>query len=126
MSIQKLPSHSISKSHFSLLCELDMADFDIIHGMDLLHSCYDLIDSRNRVVQFMFSNKLVLKWKGSTSIPIGQFIFFLKAKKIFPNSVSVILIYLRIKILRSQLLIQYLWYMNFLEVFPEYLHEVPP
>ena len=34
------------------LVELDMIDFDVILGMDLLHSFYTTIACKNRVVQF--------------------------------------------------------------------------
>ncbi|WMV24599.1 hypothetical protein MTR67_017984 [Solanum verrucosum] len=43
------------------LVELDMIDFDIILGMDWLHSSYAFIDCRTRVVNFQFPNELVLE-----------------------------------------------------------------
>ncbi|WMV19054.1 hypothetical protein MTR67_012439 [Solanum verrucosum] len=45
------------------LVELDMLDFDVILGMDWLHSCYASIDSRTRVVKFQFPNEPILEWK---------------------------------------------------------------
>jgi len=39
------------------LVELDRLDFDIILGMDWIHSCYASIDCRTRVVKFQFFNK---------------------------------------------------------------------
>ena len=39
------------------LVELDMFDFYIILGMDWLHDCFALIDSRTRVVNFQFPNE---------------------------------------------------------------------
>ena len=32
--------------------ELEMIDFDVILVMDWLHSCYAIVDCRNRIVQF--------------------------------------------------------------------------
>ncbi|WMV24604.1 hypothetical protein MTR67_017989 [Solanum verrucosum] len=43
------------------LVELDMIDFDVILGMDWLHSSYAFIDCRTRVVKFQFPNELVLE-----------------------------------------------------------------
>ena len=34
------------------LVQLPMHDFDVILGMDILHSCYACMDYRNRVVIF--------------------------------------------------------------------------
>uniref|UniRef100_M1DHJ3 Gag-pol protein n=1 Tax=Solanum tuberosum TaxID=4113 RepID=M1DHJ3_SOLTU len=45
------------------LVELDMLDFDVILGMDWLHSFYASIDCRNRVVKFQFPNKPMIEWK---------------------------------------------------------------
>lgn len=49
------------------LVELEMTDFDVIFGLDWLHSCYDSVGCRNRVVQFQFPNEPVIYWMGSTS-----------------------------------------------------------
>ena len=45
------------------LVELDMVDFDVILGMDLLHDFFATIDCRNEVVKFN-QNEPVLEWKG--------------------------------------------------------------
>ena len=55
-------------SHFDLV-ELDILDFDIILGMDLLHACFASIDCRTRVGRFNFPNEPVVEWKGGNSIP---------------------------------------------------------
>ena len=34
------------------LVELEMVDFDIILGIDWLHSCYALVDLRTRIIRF--------------------------------------------------------------------------
>ena len=43
------------------LVELDILDFDIICGIDLLHAYFASIDCRTRVVRFNFPNKPVVK-----------------------------------------------------------------
>ncbi|KAH0758385.1 hypothetical protein KY290_021878 [Solanum tuberosum] len=50
--------------------ELDMVYFDVILGMDWLHACYALVDSRTRVVKFQFPNEPVLEWKNTHPISI--------------------------------------------------------
>ncbi|XP_049363320.1 uncharacterized protein LOC125828059 [Solanum verrucosum] len=57
------------------LIELHMLDFDVILGMDWLHSCYASINCRNRVVKFQFPNELVLEWKrGNLCQKVGLFL----------------------------------------------------
>ena len=63
--------------HFELV-ELDMVDFDVIFGMDLLHACFAYIYCRTRVVKFNFSNELFLEWKGENLIPRDRIISFMK------------------------------------------------
>ena len=56
-----------------------MLDFDIILGMDWLHSCFASIDCRKRVVKFNFSNEPVVEWKGGNSTSRGCIISCIKA-----------------------------------------------
>ncbi|KAH0671258.1 hypothetical protein KY285_025475 [Solanum tuberosum] len=63
------------------LVELEMVDFDIILGMDWLHSCYASVDCRTRIVRFQFPDELIVEWKGSSLAPMGRFISYLKARK---------------------------------------------
>ncbi|WMV49517.1 hypothetical protein MTR67_042902 [Solanum verrucosum] len=43
------------------LVELEMVDFNVILGMDWLHSCYASVDCRTRIVQFQFPNEPILE-----------------------------------------------------------------
>ncbi|KAF3616825.1 RNA-directed DNA polymerase -like protein [Capsicum annuum] len=71
------------------LVELEMIDFDVILGMDWLHSCYATVDFINRIVQFQFPNEPVLKWKGSVFAFRGQLISYLRMS--FPNIFQAVL-----------------------------------
>ena len=58
--------HVIQPNRVTLVyfVELDMFDFDIILGMDWLHTCFASIDCRTRVVKFQFPNEPILELKG--------------------------------------------------------------
>lgn len=43
------------------LFELDVVNFDVILGMDWLHSCYTSLDYRTHKVIFKFPNEPVIK-----------------------------------------------------------------
>ena len=51
-----------------------MVDFDVILGMDWLHSCYASVDC---IVRFQFPDEPILEWKGSSLVPMGQFTSYL-------------------------------------------------
>ncbi|MDV3202307.1 MAG: hypothetical protein Q8887_02560 [Candidatus Phytoplasma australasiaticum] len=63
------------------LIELDIADFDVIMGMDWLASCYAKVDYQKKVVQFHFPGEPVFEWSGNIGKPRGKFISDLKASK---------------------------------------------
>ena len=46
------------------LVELPIHDFDVILGMDLIHSCCACLDCRSRVVRFHFPNEEELVREG--------------------------------------------------------------
>ncbi|WMV58939.1 hypothetical protein MTR67_052324 [Solanum verrucosum] len=58
-----------------------MVDFDIILVMDWLHSCYASIGCRRRIVHLQFPDEAILEWKGSSLVPIGRLISYLKTRK---------------------------------------------
>ena len=45
------------KTMCAKLVELPMHDFDVILGMDWVHSCYACLDCHSRVVRFCFPNE---------------------------------------------------------------------
>ena len=53
------------------LLELEMVDFDVIVGMDFLHSCSASIDCRIMIVRYQFQDEPILEWKGSSLAPMG-------------------------------------------------------
>ena len=53
------------------LVELEMVDFDVILGMDWLHSCIALVDCRTRIVRFQFLDEQILEFKVSSLAPMG-------------------------------------------------------
>ena len=63
------------------LVELEMVDFDVILGMDWLHSCYASVNCITTIVRFQFPDEPILEWKGSILAPMGRFISYLKDRK---------------------------------------------
>ncbi|KAH0669817.1 hypothetical protein KY285_023963 [Solanum tuberosum] len=60
------------------LVELEIVDFDVILGMDWLHSCYSSIDCRTRIVHYQLLDEPILEWKGSSLACMGRFISYIK------------------------------------------------
>ena len=58
-----------------------MEDFDVILGMDWLHSCYALFDCRIRIVRFQFLDEPILEWKGSSLAPMCQLFLTLRLER---------------------------------------------
>lgn len=61
------------------LIELDMVYFDIILGMDWLYLCYAFLECRTCRVSFYFLNEPVIEWEGSSLVPKGKFISYVRA-----------------------------------------------
>lgn len=122
---KKYPITIFHRVMYADLIELDMVDFDIILGMDWLHSCYASIDCRARVVKFHFPAEPILKWSGSFVIPKGHFISYLKARKLIFKGCIHHLVW--VKDTKSETLtIQSINVVNeFLDIFPKDLLRVP-
>lgn len=60
------------------IIRLEVADVEIILGMDWLHSLYASIDCGTRIFIFQYPIEPFLEWKSSISIPQGRFISYLK------------------------------------------------
>ncbi|XP_069152840.1 uncharacterized protein [Solanum lycopersicum] len=69
------------KTMCAKLVELPMHDFDVILGMDWLHSCYACTDFGSRVVRFRVPNEEGLVWEGYNSSRPNPVISNLKANK---------------------------------------------
>ena len=63
------------------LVELPMNDFDIILGMDWLHSCYAYVECHSRIVKFNFPNEVELFWEGYNLSHPNPLISNLKSNK---------------------------------------------
>lgn len=76
-SIQNI--HVIFSQKFTS-AKIEMVDFNIDLGMDSLCSCYASVDWRKRIIWILFSNKLALKWKDSSSAVLGYLSLTLRPK----------------------------------------------
>lgn len=63
------------------LIEIDMVDLDINLGMYCLYFYYATLDFRNGKVTFSFPNELIIEWEGSSLVPKGNCISYLRAQK---------------------------------------------
>ena len=71
------------------LVELPMHDFDVILGMDWLHSFYACLNCHSRVVRFHFPNEEELVLEGYNSSHPNPLISNLKANKMMSKGVVV-------------------------------------
>ncbi|XP_070050506.1 uncharacterized protein [Nicotiana tomentosiformis] len=115
-----------SRSTVADQIELDMVEFDVIMGMDLLASCYANIDFRSNMVRFQFPWEPILEWKSNTASPRGRFISYLKARKMIIKGYIYHLVWVQDVEVESPT-IQYIPVVNeFLDVFPNELSGLPP
>ncbi|XP_069151096.1 uncharacterized protein [Solanum lycopersicum] len=108
------------------LIELPMHDFDIILGMDWLHSHYACLDCRSRVVRFRFPNEEELVWDGYNPTRPNPLISNLKANKMMAKGLLCHLVSVNdldhdVPSIDSVPVVN-----EFLDVFPEDLPGVPP
>ena len=108
------------------LVKLPMHGFDVIIGMDWLHSFYACMDYCSRFVRFCFPNKEELVWEGYNSSHPNPFISNFKANKIMSKGllchlVSVNNLYHDIPSIDLVFVVN-----EFQDVFPDDLHGVPP
>ncbi|XP_069150509.1 uncharacterized protein [Solanum lycopersicum] len=108
------------------LIELPMRDFDIILGMDWLHSYYACLDCRSRMVRFRFPNGEELVWEGYNPIRPNPLVSNLKANKMMAKGLLCHLVSVNdldhdVPSIDSVPVVS-----EFLDVFPEDLPGVPP
>ena len=84
-----------------------MVDFDVILGMDWLHSSYASLNCRTRIVHFQFPDEPILEWKGSSLAPMGRFISYLKARKMISKGYLYHLVQVKDSSLETYLLSQF-------------------
>ena len=94
--------------------------------MDWLHSCYASVDYRTRIFHFQFLEEPILEWKGSSLAPMGQFISYLKAKKMIYKGYLYHPIRVKDTSLETLTLESVPLVCEFPKVFPEDLPRVPP
>ena len=103
-----------------------MVDFDVIIGMDWLHSFYASVDCKTRIVPFQFPNKPIFEWKGSILAPMGRFISYLNATEMISMRYLYRIVLCKDYSLETPTLESNPVVCEFLEVFLEDLPGVPP
>ena len=103
-----------------------MVDFDIILGMDWLNLYYASVDCRTRIVCFLFPHVPILEWKDSSFAPMGQFISYLKARKMISKGYLYVLVPVKNSSLETPSLKSVLVVCKCPKVFVEDLPKGPP
>ena len=87
--------------------------------MELLHSCYALVNCRTRIVHFQFPDKPVLECKDSSLALMGRFISYLKARKMISKGYLYVLVWVKYSSLGTLTFIPIPIVCEFPKVFPE-------
>ncbi|XP_070046709.1 uncharacterized protein [Nicotiana tomentosiformis] len=108
------------------LIELGMLNFDVIMGMDWLHSCFAKLDCRTQSVRFEFPSEIVVKWKRDDVMPKGRFISYLKALKMIKKGCIYHLVWVTDTDAEAPTLESVPVVKEFSEVFPDELPRILP
>ncbi|XP_070046900.1 uncharacterized protein LOC142169689 [Nicotiana tabacum] len=105
---------------------LDVVDFDIIAGMDWLSSCHATVDCHTKTVKFSFIGEDPIIIRGEVGTPVGNFISYLKARKLMSNGCLAYLAHVRDMKVGSPVLESVPIVKEFSDVFPDDLPRIPP
>ena len=103
-----------------------MVDFDVILGMDWLHSCYASVYCRTGIIHFQFHDEQKLEWMCSSLAPMGRFIYYLKSREMISKGYLYHLVRPKYSSLETPTLYSVPVFCEFPEVFPEDRPGVPP
>ncbi|XP_070041086.1 uncharacterized protein [Nicotiana tomentosiformis] len=108
------------------LIELRMVNFDVIMGLDWLYSCFAKFDCRTRTIRFEFPTEPVIEWKEDNVVPNDRFISYLKATKMINKGCIYHLVWVTDTDDKAPTLESVLVVNEFMEVFPDEIHVIPP
>ncbi|MDV3205138.1 MAG: hypothetical protein Q8883_02655, partial [Sweet potato little leaf phytoplasma] len=94
-------------------------------GMDWLYSSYASLDCRTHKINFHFLDELVLEWEGSSIVPKGRFISYLKARNLISKGCLYHLVWVKDSNSKKPSLQSIPMVNEFPEVFPNDLPGVP-
>nr|XP_009770364.1 PREDICTED: uncharacterized protein LOC104221081 [Nicotiana sylvestris] len=72
-------------------------EFDIIIAIDWMASRYATMDCWKKVIRFNFPRENVIEWKGDIATPKGEFISYLKARKMITKGCFYHLVRVRVQ-----------------------------
>ncbi|KAH0682752.1 hypothetical protein KY285_020264 [Solanum tuberosum] len=106
--------------------ELEMVDFDVIMGMDWLASFYANVECQKKIVRFHYPGEAVREWKGDTTMWKDRFISYLKARRMITKGCIYHLVHVHDIDAEPTPLQSILVVNEFLDVFLDELHSIPP